>query len=78
MTPPRSRFLITAPPTTVSGTPFDVTIAALDAKGNIVPGIAEKIETSKDATSFKLTLRSGVKFADGTAYDAGAVVKNLV
>ncbi len=53
------------------------TLLGMDAKGNIVPGIAENIETSADATSFKLTLRSGVKFADGTAYDAAAVVKNF-
>src|SRR5262249_3549966 len=34
-------------------------------------------ETSEDATSFRLTLRNGVRFADGTAYDAAAVVKNF-
>jgi WD40 repeat protein len=32
---PRSRFLIAAPPTAVSGTPFDVTVTALDSSGNI-------------------------------------------
>lgn len=53
------------------------TLLGMDAKGNIVPNIAEKIETSPDATSFKLTLHSGVKFADGTPYDAAAVVKNF-
>jgi peptide/nickel transport system substrate-binding protein len=53
------------------------TLLGMDGKGNIVAGIAEKIETSEDATSFKLTLRGGVKFADGTAYDAAAVVKNF-
>ena len=30
-----------------------------------------------DATSFKLTLRGGVKFAEGTPYDAAAVVTNF-
>jgi len=53
------------------------TLLGMDAKGNIVPNIAEKIETSPDATLFKLTLHSGVKFADGTPYDAAAVVKNF-
>ena len=42
------------------------TLLDIDAKGNIVPNLAEKIETSQDATWFKVTLRSGVKFADGT------------
>lgn len=54
------------------------TLLDIDAKGNIVPGIAEKIEASADATSFKLTLRHGVKFSDGTPYDAAAVVKNFL
>src|SRR5439155_19920042 len=33
--PPQSRFLITAAPTAISGTPFDVTVTALDPSGNI-------------------------------------------
>ena len=53
------------------------TLLGMDTRGNIVPGIAEKIETSPDATSFKLTLHKGVKFVDGTDYDAAAVVKNF-
>lgn len=53
------------------------TLLDIDAKGDIVPGIAEKIEASADAMSFKLTLRSGVTFSDGTPYDAAAVVKNF-
>jgi len=53
------------------------TLLDIDAKGNIVPGLAEKIDASPDATSFKLTLRSGVKFSDGTPLDAPAVVKNF-
>ena len=53
------------------------TLLEFDAKGNIVPGIAEKIDASADATSFKLTLRNGVRFSDGTPYDAAAVVKNF-
>ena len=53
------------------------TLLEFDAKGNIVPGVAEKLDASEDATVFKLTLRSGVKFTDGTPYDAAAVVKNF-
>jgi peptide/nickel transport system substrate-binding protein len=53
------------------------TLLDIDAKGNIVPNIAERIDASEDVMSFKLTLRNGVKFSDGTPYDAAAVVKNF-
>jgi ABC-type transport system substrate-binding protein len=53
------------------------TLLDMDAKGNIIPGVAEKIEASPDVKSFKLTLRDGVKFTDGTPYDAAAVKKNF-
>ncbi len=53
------------------------TLLDIDAKGNIVPNIAERIDASEDVMTFKLTLRSGVKFSDGTPYDAAAVVKNF-
>lgn len=52
------------------------TLLDIDEKGNIIPNIA-KIDAAKDAMSFKLTLRDGVKFTDGTPYDAAAVVKNF-
>jgi ABC-type transport system substrate-binding protein len=53
------------------------TLLDIDAKGNVVPNIAERIDASEDVMTFKLTLRSGVKFTDGTSYDAAAVVKNF-
>jgi ABC-type transport system substrate-binding protein len=53
------------------------TLLDIDEKGNIVPNIAERIDASEDVMTFKLTLRSGVKFSDGTPYDAAAVVKNF-
>jgi peptide/nickel transport system substrate-binding protein len=53
------------------------TLLDIDAKGNVIPNIAERIDASEDVMSFKLTLRNGVKFSDGTAYDAAAVVKNF-
>lgn len=53
------------------------TLLDIDTKGNVVPNIAERIDASEDVMSFKLTLRSGVKFTDGTPYDAAAVVKNF-
>jgi ABC-type transport system substrate-binding protein len=53
------------------------TLLDIDPKGNVVPNIAERIDASEDVMTFKLTLRSGVKFSDGTPYDAAAVVKNF-
>jgi len=53
------------------------TLLDIDPKGNIIPNIAERIDASDDVMTFKLTLRSGVKFSDGTPYDAAAVVKNF-
>ena len=53
------------------------TLLDIDAKGSVVPNIAERIDASEDVMSFKLTLRPGVKFSDGTPYDAAAVVKNF-
>jgi peptide/nickel transport system substrate-binding protein len=53
------------------------TLLDIDATGNIVPNLAERIDASEDVMSFKLTLRKDVKFSDGTPYDAAAVVKNF-
>jgi ABC-type transport system substrate-binding protein len=50
------------------------TLLDIDPKGKIVPHLAEKLEAAPDATWFKVTLRSGVKFHDGTPLDAAAVV----
>lgn len=53
------------------------TLLELDEKGKVVPGLAESYTISTDATSYKLKLRSGVKFHDGSPFDAEAVVFNL-
>jgi ABC-type transport system substrate-binding protein len=53
------------------------TLLTIDTKGNVVPNIAEKIDSAPDATWFKLTLHKGVKFQDGTPLDADAVVKHF-
>lgn len=53
------------------------TLLDVDPKGNVVPNLAERIEASADVMSFRLTLRSGVRFSDGIPYDAEAVVKNF-
>ena len=53
------------------------TLLDIDPKGKIVPHLAEKFEAAPDATWFKVTLRSGVKFHDGTPLDAAAVVAHF-
>ncbi|MFC5745755.1 ABC transporter substrate-binding protein [Actinomadura rugatobispora] len=53
------------------------TLVAYDKDFNIVPELAEKWETSKDGKRLTLHLRRGVRFHDGTAFDAEAVKWNL-
>jgi peptide/nickel transport system substrate-binding protein len=49
----------------------------LDAKGNPVANLATAWKYDKTQTKLTLTLKSGVKFTDGTAFDAAAVKANL-
>lgn len=46
--------------------------------GTLIPGIATKWAYNADKTVLTLTLRSGVKFTDGTALTPAAVVANLI
>jgi len=48
-----------------------------DANMKIVPQLAQSYEMSKDLKSCTLKLRTGVKFHDGTAFDAAAARANL-
>jgi peptide/nickel transport system substrate-binding protein len=43
----------------------------------VIPGLAESWEASADGTVWTFHLRTGVKFHDGTDFDATAVVKNF-
>jgi peptide/nickel transport system substrate-binding protein len=49
----------------------------IDQQGNIVPGIAESWEPSKDLTAWVFRLRKGVLFHNGREVDAEAVKLNL-
>jgi peptide/nickel transport system substrate-binding protein len=50
----------------------------IDQQGNIVPGIAESWEPSKDLTSWVFRLRKGVLFHNGREVDAEAVKLNIL
>src|SRR6266508_6055714 len=50
----------------------------LDAKLHIIPQLAASLPVvSKDKLTYTIKLRSGIKFNDGTAFDAAAVKKTL-
>src|SRR5207253_2447222 len=52
-------------------------LVRVDPKGNIIPWLAEKWETSSDGKAVTFTLRKDVKFHDGTSFDAEAVKWNI-
>jgi peptide/nickel transport system substrate-binding protein len=43
----------------------------------VVPGLAEKWEVSEDGLTYTFHLKQGIKFHDGTPFDAEAVAANL-
>ncbi len=47
-------------------------LVRFDAKLNLVPGLAEKWEQAPDGMSWTFFLRKGVKFHDGTPFNAEA------
>ena len=49
----------------------------VDDKGQLQPGFAKSWDVSADGMTVTLHLRPDVKFSDGTAYDANAVVAGL-
>ncbi|MEO3888845.1 ABC transporter substrate-binding protein [Nonomuraea sp. B5E05] len=53
------------------------TLTEFDKDLNVVPGLAESWETSKDGEKLTLKLRQGVTFADGSALDSKDVKTSL-
>jgi len=49
------------------------TLVGLDSSGKVVPLLAESWTNSSDGLTYTFTLHSGVKFHDGTAFNAAAV-----
>lgn len=52
---------------------YDVLMRWDSAENEVVPQLAESLEPDEDFTTWTLTLREGVTFDDGTAFDAEAV-----
>ena len=57
--------------------PIAETLFIVDAADRIVPLLAESVEVAADGLSVTLKLRKGVKFHDGTDFNAEAVKYNL-
>ncbi|MGO2051346.1 ABC transporter substrate-binding protein [Glutamicibacter sp. 287] len=56
---------------------FMESLFSKDAKGEIIPWLAEKSEVSEDGLTRTITLREGISFHDGTALTAEAIKANI-
>nr|WP_262402038.1 ABC transporter substrate-binding protein [Actinomadura sp. CNU-125] len=56
---------------------YDVLMRWDPESGEVVPQLAESLESADDGTTWTLKLRDGVKFSDGTELDAAAVKWSL-
>lgn len=72
--PADSRWL--PPGLTIARAIFDP-LAAFTDDGDVVPYLAESIESDADFTTWTIGLREGVQFHDGSPVDATAVIANL-
>ena len=52
-------------------------LVRVDPKGNIIPWLAEKWTTSADGKAVTFNLRQGVKYHDGSVFDAASVKWNI-
>jgi len=53
------------------------TLVTIDEKGNVKPLLADRWEASSDNLQLTFFLHKGIKFSDGTPFDAQAVKTNL-
>jgi peptide/nickel transport system substrate-binding protein len=53
------------------------TLVVPNTKNEMVPYLAKSVEPNADFTEWKITLRDGVKFHDGTPLDSSALVRNF-
>src|SRR5262245_32571099 len=58
-------------------TPVYEALFDIDAEGQAVPFLAESYTVSDDAKVWRVKLRPGIKFHDGTPLDADAVLANI-
>jgi peptide/nickel transport system substrate-binding protein len=56
---------------------YDTLVAQDPATGEFVPGLADSWTVSEDGEAYTFHLRSGVRFHDGTPFDAEAVRANI-
>jgi peptide/nickel transport system substrate-binding protein len=56
---------------------FETLVAIKDGTADLEPGLAEKWEPSADGKDWTFTLKKGIKFTDGTPFNADAVCKNF-
>jgi len=52
-------------------------LMVVDAKGNVVPYLAQSVTPNADYTVWTVTVRPGISFHDGTPLDGAALVQNL-
>jgi streptogramin lyase len=69
--PPRSQFRITAPMAAVSGTPFDITVTALDPSGNIDTAYQGTVTFSTTDPDSGVVLPADYTFTTGDGSDNG-------
>ncbi|MGW4802038.1 ABC transporter substrate-binding protein, partial [Nonomuraea sp. NPDC004297] len=63
--------------TTVVGRPIFDSLLRQDADGTLKPWLASAWQVSADGLTYTFTLREGVRFHDGSAWDAEALKLNL-
>ncbi|MDN5717044.1 MAG: ABC transporter substrate-binding protein [Janibacter sp.] len=56
---------------------FETLVKVKPGSAELGPGLAESWEPSEDGKTWTFTLREGVKFSDGEAFDAAAVCANF-